>query len=406
MLRLIFGYAAGFKGLTREAWMLSLVMLINRSGSMVLPFLGVYMTDHLKFGLIDTGIVLSFFGIGSVAGSLLGGWLTDKFGEYKVQFLSLFLSAPLFLLIPLFTTVPGMAAIIGIQSLISETFRPANSVAVTKYTQPYNLTRAFSLNRMAINLGFSIGPALGGLLSAISYNLLFVVNAVAAIAAGIMYVYFFKERHKLVANKKSATQESTVVKERSPYRDRLFLVFCVFCTVFSVFFFQFFNTLPIFYREEAQLSPTVIGYILGYSGFVIVVAEMQMVNWAQKHWSIGKVLLVGTLAIAFSYSILAFNHHIIVLLLSMTLLSLGEILVLPFISTLTAMRAGKNNAGAYMGLNGMAFSISFIVTPFLGTNIASRLGFDSLWIVSGVVLLFTSVGFYWAAGKMHRRTIF
>ncbi|WP_131828781.1 MFS transporter, partial [Elizabethkingia occulta] len=168
--------------------MLSIVMLINRSGSMVLPFLGVYMTDQLEFSIKESGIVLSFYGVGSVIGSWLGGYFTDKFGEYRVQSTSLFLSAPLFLLIPIFTSVEGMALIILLQSIISETFRPANSVAITKYARPENLTRAFSLNRMAINLGFSIGPALGGILSSVSYELLFITNAVGAILAGIFYV--------------------------------------------------------------------------------------------------------------------------------------------------------------------------------------------------------------------------
>lgn len=91
-------YADSFKGLSKEAWMLSIVMLINRSGSMVLPFLGVYMTDQLEFSIKESGIVLSFYGVGSVIGSWLGGYITDKFGEYRVQSTSLFLSAPLFLL--------------------------------------------------------------------------------------------------------------------------------------------------------------------------------------------------------------------------------------------------------------------------------------------------------------------
>ncbi len=404
MIRLLHMYTAGFRGLTRETWMLSLVMLINRSGSMVLPFLGVYMTDYLKWGLAATGLVLSFYGVGSVMGSLLGGWLTDRYGEYRVQSVSLFLSAPLFLLIPFFTSVPGLAAIIWLQSLVSETFRPANSVAVTRYTQPHNIIRAFSLNRMAINLGFSIGPALGGVLSVISYNLLFVVNAVAAIAAGVMYVYFFRNRHKIVAVQETK-KPGTIVRSRSPYRDGPFMVFCLLCALFAVFFFQFFNTIPIFYREEAGLSTAAIGYVLGYSGLVIVLAEMQMVNWAQKRWKLNTTLFAGALAIAVSYAMLAVNHHILVLLLSMTLLSLGEILVLPFTSTLTAMRAGKNKGGAYMGMNGMAFSVSFIITPFLGTQIAGGWGFNRLWIISGIVLLIVSIGFYVVVRKMETRSV-
>ena len=171
--------------------MLAAVMLINRAGSMVLPFLGVYMVDHLHFGIKESGMVLSFYGIGSVLGSWLGGLITDRVGEYKVQSTSLFLSVPLFCVLPLFTSIEGLATIILLQSIISEMFRPANSVAITKYAKSQNLTRAFSLNRMAVNLGFSIGPAMGGILSSISYDFLFYCNALGALLAGIVYVIFF-----------------------------------------------------------------------------------------------------------------------------------------------------------------------------------------------------------------------
>lgn len=389
-------YVDSFKGLSKEAWMLSIVMLINRSGSMVLPFLGVYMTDQLNFSIKESGIVLSFYGIGSVIGSWLGGYFTDKFGEYRVQSTSLFLSAPLFLLIPFFSSITGMAAIILCQSIISEAFRPANSVAITKYARPQNLTRAFSLNRMAVNLGFSIGPALGGILSSMSYELLFITNFVGAVLAGIFYVRFFRRRHKIFQkrNKEKQINIEDMVTERSPYKDFPFLLYCLLCAIFSVCFFQFFNTIPIFYKEVAHLDQKTIGFILGYSGFIIVILEMLVVNFADKYLTIAKTLLYGILMCAVAYAILAINHHMSILLLSITILSVSEILVLPFMSTITALRSGKTNQGAYMGLNGMTFSISFIITPLLGTSVASELGFNTLWIGSGVVLALAGVAMY------------
>ena len=212
-MKLINLYTNSFKGLSQESWMLALVMLINRSGSMVLPFLGVYMTNHLHFSIENTGIVLSFFGIGSVLGSWLGGFITDKIGEYKVQSFSLLLSVPLFCLIPVFKTEVGVAAIILLQSIVSDSFRPANSVAITKYAKPENITRAFSLNRMAVNLGFSIGPALGGILSAISYEFLFFSNALAAFSAGILYIVFFRKRNKIARLKAKKVKEAIEIKK-------------------------------------------------------------------------------------------------------------------------------------------------------------------------------------------------
>ena len=395
IVKLIHLYTSSYKGLSKESWMLALVMLINRSGSMVLPFLGVYMTAHLKFSIENTGIVLSFFGIGSVIGSWLGGFITDKIGEYKVQYLSLLLSVPLFCIIPLFKTEAGVALIILLQSIVSDSFRPANSVAITKYAKSENITRAFSLNRMAVNLGFSIGPALGGILSAISYDFLFYSNALAALLAGLIYIWFFYKRNKLTKIKAKKVREVIEIKkENSPYSDGKFLIYCFFCMLFSICFFQLFSTLTIFYKDTAHLSQQNIGYILGYSGFLVVLLEMGLVQIAEKYFTLARTMFLGTFICGLSYSMLGFDHSIMTLVISMSLLSAGEIWALPFMSTITALRSGKNNKGAYMGLNGISFSIAFIVTPYLGTLIAEKFGFNILWIGTGILATIIAIGFY------------
>jgi predicted MFS family arabinose efflux permease len=401
-VKLFNSYINTFKGLSREAWMLSIVMLINRSGSMVLPFLGVYMTDHLKFSLENTGIVLSFYGIGSVLGSYLGGFLTDKFGEYYIQSWSLFLSAPIFIIMPFFSSVEMMALLIFLQSTISDTFRPANSVAITKYARPEKLTKAFSLNRMAVNLGFSIGPALGGILSGISYNFLFIVNAIGAVTAGIIYVIFFRRRNKIFREKKKLEPVKAVEKTvtKSPYKDYPFLLYSFLCAVFAVCFFQFFNTIPLFYKDVAKLNQSTIGFILGYSGFIIVLLEMPLVSLAERVLKIPQILSIGIIMSGVSYLLLLFGSNIPLLLLSMSILSIAEIWVLPFMSTVTALRAERGNKGAYMGLNGIAFSFSFIFTPFLGTYVVSHFGFDSLWIGSFTILALSAILIYVVVKKM------
>lgn len=384
-------YIDSFKGLSAESWMLAIVMLINRSGSMVLPFLGVYMTDHLGFGLEAAGLVLSCFGIGAVLGSWLGGMLTDKIGEYKVQSASLLLSVPLFCLIPLFKTELGLAFIILCQSTVSEFFRPANSVAITKYAKKGNITKSFSLNRMAVNLGFSIGPAMGGILSAISYDFLFFTNAAGALLAGITYIWFFRKREYRNAHSNVSKQTE---KSESAYKDYKFLLFVGLCMLFSICFFQLLNTLTLFYKIEAKLSQQMIGFILGYSGFIIVLMEMLLVDIAEKRFRIRFTLFIGTLLCGISFALLGLGTSLVLLFLAMSILCVGEIWALPFMSTVTAMRSGENNKGAYMGILGIGFSLSFIITPYLGTLIAQEFGFKILWFGTGILLTLTAIGFY------------
>lgn len=386
-------YVNSFRGLSPESWMLAVVMLINRSGSMVLPFLGIYMTDHLGFSLKNAGLVLSFFGIGSVLGSWIGGMITDKIGEYKVQSAALLLSVPLFCMIPLFKSELGLAVIILLQSTVSEAFRPANSVAITRYAKKGNITRSFSLNRMAVNLGFSIGPALGGILSAISYNFLFYSNALAALIAGITYIWFFRNRS--YRNREIVKETTSNPKSLSPYRDQKFMLFAFFCLLFSVCFFQILNTLTIFYKEEAKLSQRTIGYILGYSGLIIVILEMLFVQIAERKFKLRFTLFLGTFLCGISFALLGFNNSLIILIISMTILCVGEIWTLPFMSTVTALRSGANNKGAYMGLLGIGFSLAFIITPSLGTFIAQEFGFKILWIGTGILMTISAIGFYY-----------
>lgn len=405
-MNLFRNYAASFRGLSQESWMLAIVMLINRAGSMVLPFLGVYMTAHLGFSIQAAGVVLSFFGIGSVIGSWLGGWITDKIGEYKVQTYSLLLSVPFFCIIPLFKTEFGLAAIILCQSIISEAFRPANSVAITKYARPENLTRAFSLNRMAVNLGFSIGPALGGILSAISYEFLFFSNAAGALVAGIVYIWFFRKRNKLAKlreRKKIKIEQTSSEKEMSPYQDWKFILYCFICLLFSICFFQLFSTLPIFYKDVAKLDQQTIGYVLGYSGFIIVILEMFLVQVSEKYFSLASTMFWGTLLCGLSYATLILEPSLWIIFLSISLLSIGEIWAFPFMSTITAMRSGENNKGAYMGLNGISFSAAFIITPFVGTYVAEHFGFQTLWIATGLIMLFAAIAFYFIVPWMLKK---
>lgn len=367
---------------------------------MVLPFLGVYMMDQLHFSLADSGFVLSFFGLGSVAGSFIGGYLTDKTGEFRVQVFSLFTSVLLFCLLPIFKTVGSLSVMIFVQSMVSELFRPANAVAITKYARPENITRAFSLNRMAVNLGFSMGPAIGGVLAAISYSFLFYTNAAAALLAGITYILFFRRRHqvfkrKLAAQKASALQQEPVARQ-SPYRDIKFVVFCLLCAVFSICFFQLLNTLPLFYKEAVKLNKEMIGILLGYSGFVVVLLEMLLVNIAERKLSMMQTMVLGCVLCALSYGMLGIDHHLTTLFASITFLSCGEILVLPFMATITAMSAGARNKGSYMGMNGISVAIAFIISPLLGSRMAGEFGFNALWTGTALILLLAAVGFYFS----------
>jgi predicted MFS family arabinose efflux permease len=360
------------------------------------------MSSELGFSKTQIGLVLGCFGLGSVCGSWLGGWLTDKFGNFKVQTWSLIMVIPLFLILPQFRTFEGLALMIFILTLVADIFRPANSVSVARYAKPENITRAYSLNRMAVNLGFSIGPALGGFLAKFSYNWIFYGNAIAAACAAIVFIYFFRNRKARteVGQIKPSDQPIDDKPVRNAYTDGLFIVFNVLCCLFSMAFFQLLSTLPLYYKEVHLLHPDQIGLLLGFSGLVIVLFEMVLVHVVEHRFSVRQIMLWGTAISGMSYLMLTGNFGIAWLFLAMFFLSTGEMLTLPFTATVAISRASRSNQGAYMGFNSLAFAAANIFSPFLGTYTAEHYGYNTLWTAAGLILIICGIGFYWIISKM------
>lgn len=393
-------YLDAYRGLSTPAWMLALVMLINRSGAMVIPFLGVYMINHLHFSLQDTGTVLSCFGLGAVSGNFLGGWLTDKAGHFKVQLISLILTVPMFFLLPELDTVVKLAVGVFTLSLISEAFRPANSVSIAYYSKPDNIIRSFSLNRMALNLGFSIGPALGGFLAAISYAFLFYGNAIAALLSATLFFLYFRNRKGNEKKKDEVVEEEGDKANLSPYKDVPFMLFSILSCIFAICFLQLLSTLPLYYRNVYKMTEAEIGIILAFSGLVVFSLEMLVVHIAEKRFTSRTVIVAGTVMCAVSFLILNLAKGIPILYISMFVICLAEILAMPFMATVTLQRSSVKKRGAYMGINALSFSVAHIFSPLVGTRVAAEFGFETLWWGTVAALTIAAVGFYFVMKQM------
>src|SRR5210317_2286372 len=184
MKKIYTNYISNFKGLSREIWLLSLVTFINRAGAMVIPFLSLYLVNEKGFSLPQVGLIMTCFGLGSLTGTWIGGKLTDRIGFYKVIIFSLFLGGIGFVLLQLIESFYGFCLGIFSLILVADAYRPAIFVAADTYSKPENVTRSITLIRLAINLGFSIGPLIGGIIIAsISYSSLFWIDGISCIMA-------------------------------------------------------------------------------------------------------------------------------------------------------------------------------------------------------------------------------
>lgn len=385
-------YLDSYRGLSPAAWMLALTILINRSGSMVLPFMGLYLKEAQEFGLTEIGVILAMFGVGSALGSIIGGVLTDRLGAFRVQFYSLFFGGIGLFLFSFLSGFWVLALAMVVVSTITESLRPANIAAVASYAKPENITRAISLNRMAINLGFSVGPAIGGILAAVNYQYIFWFDGLTClIASGVFYRYFHKrEARPAKGNKGDELKRMILV-----LRDFDFLRFIGVCMVYAFGFFQLFNSLPLYLKEEGGLSEKTIGLLFALNGIMVFVLEMPMVDALTKKLGSRKAVMLGFVLAALAFAALLPGKSMTWFVLSYALLSLSEIAALPFLATMATQFATENNRGSYMGIFGLGFSLTHILAPSIALALAGWISFQGLWwVLMGLGMFIPMLSFF------------
>lgn len=387
-------YINNFKGFTREIWILAIITFINRAGTMVLPFLSKYLKENLHFTYSEVGWIMVSFGFGSMLGSWLGGKLADKIGFYKVMVFSLFTSGIGFLLLQFVTSFVGLC--IGMFSImvLADMFRPAMFVSLGAYAKPENRTRALTLVRIAVNLGFAAGPALGGLIiMGMGYKGLFWVDGSTCILSILIFALLVKEKQKPSINVDVVKVNLEIV---SVFKDKIFWIFLFVSFVTAMIFFQLFTTLPLYHHEMYGLTEFQTGLLMTLNGLLIFSLEMPFVSYFERRKIQKlKVILWGTLLMSFGFFLLLINIWAGILIISMIFISIGEIFAFPFSNAFALSRAPLGHEGRYMAFYTMSFSTAHIISSKMGMEIISHFGYQWNWIVMGSLAVIAAFCCLW-----------
>ena len=376
-------YKNAYNGLSRSTWLLSIVMLINRSGTMVIPFLTLYLIS-LGHSVSATGIVLACFGLGAFSGAYFGGKLTDKIGFYPVQIITLAGGGIMFFILAQMQNYWLICGFTYLLAFINEAFRPANSTAIAFYSKPENRTRSYALNRLAINIGWAIGSGVGGLISNISFKYLFYVDGITNIIAAILILVFLKP----AGYKPGPVLHEKVTKTSTPYRDRTYIFFIILTMFFAICFFQVFTNLSTFFFTELHFSKPVIGLLLATNGIIIAIIEMVLIYKLDGRRKNLDYISFGIALVGISFIMLNIPGMGPGLAFGILfLLTIGEIFSMPFMNSFWIARSSANNRGQYAALYAMAWSAAQSLGPLGGSQVADHFGFKWLWISVGTICI-------------------
>ncbi len=387
-------YINNFRGFSREIWILTFITFINRAGTMVLPFLSKYLKEDLHFSYSEVGWIMVCFGTGSIIGSWLGGKLSDKIGFYKIMIFSLLTTGILLFFVQFITSFIGLCIGMFVLMIIADMFRPAMFVSLGAYAKPENRTRALTLVRLAINLGFAAGPALGGIIiMGIGYAGLFWVDGATCIVAILIFWIKVKEKKKTAYRD---TKHPGEVLTHSVFKDKPFWIFLFSCLVSGILFFQVFTTIPLYHKEQFNLTEFQTGILLTMNGLLIFFLEMPIVSYVERN-KINKIKVVtwGCFLMAISLFLMLFNTWVGILIIMMLFMTFGEMFAFPFSNAVSLSRAPKGHEGRYMAIYTMSFSLAHILSAKMGMEIIDYLGYQMNWLFMGILGIFGMLAGIW-----------
>jgi len=360
-------------------WLLFATNLINRAGMMVLPFLVLYLTRELGFSLARAGSMLAVYGASAIVFGPIGGRLSDRIGALPVMRVSLIASGLVLLLFPLAKSFAAVAAMTVLWAGCAEMFRPASLAAITHVVAPEQRRQAFALNRLAINLGMSIGPALGGFLATVSFHAMFAVDAVTTLLAGTLLAVTPWRAFSGV-NSEAPNRQGSRIGPATILHDGRFLVFLGAVILVGIVFFQHESALPLYLVQYLHLSPAFYGMLFTINTLLIVGLEVPIIT-ATAHWPNRRSLAIGCLLFAIGFGALGLIASPAGVIATVVVWTFGEMLLFPAMSAHMAEIAPENRRGAYMGAYSMSLSISLTIGPWMGTQLLALLGPVRVWSV-------------------------
>lgn len=386
-------YLDAYRGLSTQIWLLALVSFVNRAGTMVIPFLSIYLTSELGYSLYQTAIIMAAFGAGSVAGVFAGGRLTDLWGYHKVQYLSLLGSGISFMVLAHVQSLVGLIIAIFITTLLADAFRPASMASISSYSSEENRTRSVSLVRLAINFGFSIGPVAGGLIVAqLGYFWIFYIDGITCILAALLVIQLLLDIP--ISRDEEEKTQGDFQSDISPYRDKRFLVYCFFTFLLAFMFFQLFTSVPTYWKTDLNIEEDDIGWLFMINGLLLALIEVPLVYYLEHKFRLIYLIIAGTFLVGLGFVIFAAYSSILGMAIGMLIFSIGEIGSLPFSTSLALKMSKPKTRGQYMSIYGFSFSGAQLVGPSLGLGLAGWVGFPILFQGIFMLGLITCVGFY------------
>ncbi len=379
-----------------QFWILILGTFIDRlGGALMFPFFTLYITRKFDVGMTEVGVFFGLFSIASLTGSSLGGAMTDYLGRKGMLIFGLIASALSSLLMGVVQSIELFFATVLIVGVFAHSGNPAQQAMVADLLPEEQRAQGYGILRVAVNLAVAIGPAIGGLLAAQSYLLLFICDAVTSlITAGVVALAITETKPAPQEGEQRQTMAQTFGGYWKVLRNAAFALFLLGCMLRSLVSMQMMTTLPVYLQDVHGVSEQGFGYLVSLNAAMVVLLQFPITRWIKGHRPL-MMMAVGMVLYAVGFGAYGFISVYALFLVAVAMLTVGEMVTAPTSQALASHFAPEDMRGRYMAVYGFSWAVPTAFGPLLAGLIMDNANPRLVWYATGAVGLLAAGLFVW-----------
>jgi MFS family permease len=391
MTRLLTNLRNTYNRFPGQFWLILVGMLLAETGSsLIWPFLTIYIRSTLGIPLAVVASLMTITSVTTLASSLICGPITDRLGRKGMMVIGLLMVSGIYLGMAFTESLAGWAVIMFLRGLFIPVYRVGADAMVADLTEPKNRQEAYSLVRMVGNTGIAIGPSIGGFLVSHSYDTSFLSGAVAFLVFSLLILVFARET--LPKGVSVDLKEHKLGGLGPVLRDRPFLAMMGTYTLTIMGNSVLMMLLSVYAKENYNVPENQYGFIMATNALMVVLFQYP-VTTITKRFKPLPVMAIGALFYSLGVGGVALGSTFMAFWLCMVILTIGELIMSPTITTLVANIAPPDMRGRYMSIYGLTWGIGVGIGPVIAGSFSDHFFPAAMWYVGAIFALLSVVGF-------------
>ncbi len=356
-------------------WYLFAGTVVSSVGyGMVYRLLALFMQARLGLTGTEIGLIMTAWSATGLLSRFVGGYLADRYGRRPLILVSLLAETATLLAFLGAKDLYAALVVSALSGLFGPLYEPASTALVADVVASHRRPQAYSLLRTGFNVGMIVGPPLGGLVAAVSFDALFLVAALfVGSFLAIAYLRIGESSPGVSAHPFGAWQGYARALA-DPWTAAFLALNLVVVSVYS----QTFLALPLYMKAQLGIGEVGYGLLSAVNAALVVVLQYPFSAVASR-WRYGWSMAAGSVLVGLGCFAFGLASDMVGLLIAIVVVSLGEVAFSSVSTAWLVERAPEELRGTYAGLAAIAFGLGVGVGPLAGGWVQDTFGSAILW---------------------------